>query len=126
MSDRLCIHSNYTIQVVVSARDLMACCTACGNGCFGGTPLDGWTYWITTGLVTGGEYNTTEVSLVEFYVFLFIIIILYFFRVARIIHYRDANIMDLVVTNQNVGVILQLPNVSTLAMLTLLLVFQVH
>lgn len=32
MSDRICIASNGTIQVVLSADDLLSCCRSCGNG----------------------------------------------------------------------------------------------
>ena len=61
MSDRLCIHSvNHTIQERVSAQDLLACCTECGNGCFGGLPGAAWYHWHSSGIVTGGDYGSNE------------------------------------------------------------------
>uniref|UniRef100_A0A182ILU3 Peptidase C1A papain C-terminal domain-containing protein n=1 Tax=Anopheles atroparvus TaxID=41427 RepID=A0A182ILU3_ANOAO len=51
MSDRVCIHSNGTINVALAAEDLMGCCVDCGNGCEGGF-LDGtsFQYWVDAGL----------------------------------------------------------------------------
>ncbi|XP_052866048.1 cathepsin B-like [Anopheles cruzii] len=61
MSDRICIHSNATINVALAAEDLMGCCVNCGNGCNGGF-LDGasFQYWVDVGLVSGGAYNSTD------------------------------------------------------------------
>jgi len=36
MTDRICILSNATSMVHLSAEDMTACCTDCGNGCDGG------------------------------------------------------------------------------------------
>jgi len=58
MSDRYCIHNNQ--QVHLSANDLTACCSSCGFGCDGGDPGSAWDYWVATGLVTGGQYNTNQ------------------------------------------------------------------
>ncbi|OQV13907.1 Cathepsin B [Hypsibius exemplaris] len=58
MSDRLCIHNN--LQIHVSAEDLMTCCSSCGFGCDGGFPGAAWDYWVSDGLVTGGQYNSSE------------------------------------------------------------------
>lgn len=63
MSDRICIHSNQTKQVYISAEDLMACCygfSACGMGCNGGYIDFPWDYWRTNGIVTGGLYNSSQ------------------------------------------------------------------
>lgn len=63
MSDRICIHSNQTQQVYVSADDLIGCCSDCspGDGCIGAFDLTtGWVYWQTTGIVTGGLYNSSQ------------------------------------------------------------------
>ncbi|CAD5207339.1 unnamed protein product [Bursaphelenchus okinawaensis] len=57
MSDRICIHSNGTKQVDVSADDLISCCKFCGLGCFGGAPEAAWVYYMTKGLVSGGAYG---------------------------------------------------------------------
>ncbi|KAJ8968625.1 hypothetical protein NQ314_002205 [Rhamnusium bicolor] len=59
MTDRICIHSDAKNQVSVSAEDLLTCCTACGRGCNGGTLGASWSYWVKSGIVTGGAYHTT-------------------------------------------------------------------
>ncbi|XP_060520062.1 cathepsin B-like [Cylas formicarius] len=59
MSDRICIFSNQTKQVYVSAQDLTTCCTECGD-CQGGFAILAWTYWEDSGIVTGGLYNRTD------------------------------------------------------------------
>lgn len=59
MTDRYCIHSNGTQTPRISAEDLLSCCgSQCGQGCFGGNHAMAWHYWITTGIVTGGEYGS--------------------------------------------------------------------
>jgi len=60
MSDRICISSNATTVVRISAEDLLACCFECGYGCDGGYPESTWEYFMETGLVTGGGYNSKE------------------------------------------------------------------
>lgn len=65
MSDRICIKSNATIHLSVSAEDLMECCSACGRGCNGGYPAEAWLYWQNTGIVTGGAYGSHEVILLK-------------------------------------------------------------
>ena len=60
MSDRLCIHSNSTIQTRVSAIHLVSCCSDCGNGCNGGWPIAAFEFWETFGIPSGGLYNTTD------------------------------------------------------------------
>nr|XP_023023227.1 cathepsin B-like [Leptinotarsa decemlineata] len=59
MSDRICIHSNGKKQISVSDEDLVSCCSECGDGCYGGIPIEAWTYWQERGLVSGGPYNST-------------------------------------------------------------------
>ncbi|KAJ8926212.1 hypothetical protein NQ314_021432 [Rhamnusium bicolor] len=59
MSDRICIHSGGKSQVSVSAEDLLTCCSACGYGCDGGYLDAAWSYWVKSGIVTGGPYHTT-------------------------------------------------------------------
>ena len=63
MSDRICIHSDAKVKVLISAEDLMDCCTQCG-GCNGGWTYDAWEYWGKTGIVTGGLYGTKDVSVI--------------------------------------------------------------
>ncbi|CAH1102449.1 unnamed protein product [Psylliodes chrysocephalus] len=59
ISDRRCIASGGSLQVPVSAEDLISCCYACGFGCDGGFMYSAWDYWIHTGIVTGGSYNSS-------------------------------------------------------------------
>ena len=47
--------SRHTIDLFSSA-----CCSACGFGCDGGFPQAAWSYFKTSGLVTGGNYNTQQ------------------------------------------------------------------
>jgi len=60
MSDRICIASMGAKNFHISAEDLVACCDACGFGCEGGFPQAAWSYYKSTGLVTGGNYNTKQ------------------------------------------------------------------
>lgn len=61
MTDRTCIKSNGTKNFHFSAEDLMTCCKGeCGNGCNGGYPAGAWQYWESKGIVSGGQYNTSE------------------------------------------------------------------
>jgi cathepsin B len=57
MTDRICINSNGTSKIHLSAEDMTACCTDCGNGCDGGNPAAAWNYWQQTGVVDGGNYG---------------------------------------------------------------------
>ncbi|KJE98150.1 cathepsin B [Capsaspora owczarzaki ATCC 30864] len=59
MSDRICIASNATKIVRLSASDLLSCCTSCGDGCDGGQLGPSWDYYKNKGIVTGYLYNTT-------------------------------------------------------------------
>jgi len=56
-TDRICIETNATQQIMISANDLTACCSACGFGCGGGYLPAAWSYLTTTGIVSGGNYN---------------------------------------------------------------------
>lgn len=60
ISDRICIHSNNKNQVHVSAIDLVTCCHLCGFGCEGGFPGSAWSYWVSSGLVSGGNFNSHQ------------------------------------------------------------------
>ncbi|KAH7706080.1 Protein CPR-6 c [Aphelenchoides avenae] len=60
MSDRICIASNGTVQVSLSADDLMTCFSG-ANGCNGAHELlPAWQYWVTDGIVTGSNYTAKE------------------------------------------------------------------
>lgn len=58
MSDRICIASNATVHAHVSAEELLACCESCGMGCNGGFPGAAWEFFVNSGIVTGGQYNS--------------------------------------------------------------------
>jgi cathepsin B len=58
MSDRICIQSNATRKILVSAQDLLTCGDA--GGCDGGWPDFAWMAWTSDGIVTGGLYNNTD------------------------------------------------------------------
>ena len=60
MSDRICILGNHK-NAHISAENLVSCCgDDCGYGCEGGYPDAAWTYWVDNGIVTGGNFNTSE------------------------------------------------------------------
>ena len=64
MSDRYCTYSDQKLtNVQVSAEDLLSCCQGlffgCGFGCNGGQPNRAWSFWVNTGLVTGGLFNSS-------------------------------------------------------------------
>lgn len=59
ISDRYCIFSNGKLKFEISAEDLVTCCDLCGFGCNGGFPGEAWRYWVKTGIVTGGLYNSS-------------------------------------------------------------------
>ena len=56
-SDRMCIQTNGSIQVPLSAQ--ATCFCAESNGCGGGTLYTPWAYIQSSGVVTGGQYNGT-------------------------------------------------------------------
>jgi cathepsin B len=57
MTDRVCIATNGTKNIHLSAQDLTSCCGSCGMGCNGGYPSAAWSYWVHSGLVSGGNYG---------------------------------------------------------------------
>ncbi|XP_017769146.1 PREDICTED: cathepsin B [Nicrophorus vespilloides] len=60
MSDRVCIHSNGQVNFRFSADDLVSCCWTCGMGCNGGFPGAAWHYWVRSGIVSGGTYDSHQ------------------------------------------------------------------
>ncbi|VEN46127.1 unnamed protein product [Callosobruchus maculatus] len=60
MSDRVCIHSDQKSQLRISAADILECCKTCGEGCNGGYIDEAFYYWNDLGVVSGGEFNTTD------------------------------------------------------------------
>jgi cathepsin B len=63
MTDRLCIATNGKVEFQFSPEDLLSCCTECGDGCDGGSPSKAWAYWMSSGIVSGGDYQSQQVSL---------------------------------------------------------------
>jgi len=57
MTDRICIASKGQLSPHLSAEDMLSCCDECGFGCDGGFPGAAWDYWVSSGVVTGGNYN---------------------------------------------------------------------
>jgi len=60
MSDRICIHSKGAVNAHLSAENLVSCCYTCGFGCNGGFPGAAWSYWVKKGIVTGGNFNSSQ------------------------------------------------------------------
>ncbi|CAH1645473.1 unnamed protein product [Spodoptera littoralis] len=60
MTDRYCIYSDGKQHFHFSAQDLLTCCDICGSGCNGGYPSAAWYYWESNGIVSGGNYNSSE------------------------------------------------------------------
>jgi len=59
--DRLCVATNGSFNQLLSIDELTFCCgKSCGNGCFGGIPYKAWEYFINHGVVTGGNYGTSD------------------------------------------------------------------
>ncbi|VDO97056.1 unnamed protein product [Soboliphyme baturini] len=59
ISDRICIASKGAKIRRISARDLLSCCKLCGMGCNGGWPTAAWMFYVSRGIVTGGDYNSS-------------------------------------------------------------------
>jgi len=57
MTDRTCIQSNGAQKPHLSAEDMNSCCWFCGAGCDGGDPGSAWSYWVSSGVVDGGNYQ---------------------------------------------------------------------
>jgi len=60
-NDRMCIEHNVTTEF--SAQDTASCCNLFGgcfgsSGCDGGIPSEAWSYFTSTGVVSGGDYDT--------------------------------------------------------------------
>ncbi|KAJ8728192.1 hypothetical protein PYW08_016577 [Mythimna loreyi] len=60
MTDRYCIYSNGTKHFYFSAQDMVSCGGSHGDGCNGGVSLMAWIYWVDNGIVSGGDYNSSE------------------------------------------------------------------
>lgn len=51
ISDRFCTYGGPS-NLLISAANLLECCSYCGQGCGGGDPALAWLYWSTSGLVS--------------------------------------------------------------------------
>ncbi|XP_063917056.1 cathepsin B-like [Zophobas morio] len=60
ITDRQCIATNGTVEFEFSPEELISCCLDCGDGCDGGYHYKAFEYWISEGLVSGGDYNSNE------------------------------------------------------------------
>jgi cathepsin B len=60
MTDRYCIAHKGKSLFRFSAENLVSCCDECGSGCNGGFPSAAWEYWVETGIVSGGPYNSNN------------------------------------------------------------------
>ncbi|KAH0821918.1 hypothetical protein GEV33_000873 [Tenebrio molitor] len=58
MSDRLCIATDGKVKFQFSPEDLLSCCKECGDGCDGGSSATAWAYWMNSGIVSGGDYQS--------------------------------------------------------------------
>lgn len=60
ISDRTCISSGGKIKLLLSVEDILSCCGfSCGDGCDGGYPDAALSYWVKSGVVTGGDFGDT-------------------------------------------------------------------
>lgn len=59
-SDRTCIAGGSKADFDISPEDLLACCSTCGFGCNGGYPIMAMNWWVSQGIVTGGNYGSNE------------------------------------------------------------------
>ncbi|KAL1422079.1 hypothetical protein MTO96_003887 [Rhipicephalus appendiculatus] len=62
ISDRICIHTKGSVQVNISAQDLLTCCRYCSSGCKGGVPMIAWYFYKDKGIVTGGLYDVARAT----------------------------------------------------------------
>lgn len=60
MSDRTCIETNAKVKTLVSSKDILSCCAACGFGCEGGWPDEAFQFWKNTGVVSGSGYKADQ------------------------------------------------------------------
>lgn len=61
LTDRICIHANGAQNPHISAENLLSCCGFwCGFGCHGGYPSGAWGFFESTGIVTGGSWNSSK------------------------------------------------------------------
>ena len=58
-SDRMCIATNGTIALPLSAQDTCFCASG-QPGCAGGDPSDAWNYILGSGVVTGGQQTGSK------------------------------------------------------------------
>lgn len=59
----MCIASKGKFNKMLSAEELISCCTTCGEGCFGGYDDHAWKHLKSEGIVTGGDFGSNEVCI---------------------------------------------------------------
>ncbi|UMM33860.1 hypothetical protein L5515_007181 [Caenorhabditis briggsae] len=58
ISDRICIVTKGARQPIISPTDMLDCCGEyCGYGCDGGYSIQALRWWVSNGVVTGGDYQ---------------------------------------------------------------------
>merc|ERR550537_1250321 len=57
MTDRICIESNASASIHLSAADVTSCDHLGDMGCNGGVPSTAYTYYRLSGIVDGGNYG---------------------------------------------------------------------
>ena len=60
-TDRICIETNATITDMISANDLLACCSECGFGCGGGYLPSAWNYVSSSDTYRAEDATTVHV-----------------------------------------------------------------
>lgn len=62
MSNRICIQTNGTQKVRISATNILSCCGYDWQcyGCGGGSPSQAFKYWSQNGVVTGGAFGSKQ------------------------------------------------------------------
>lgn len=61
-NDRKCISTGGQVTIPFSTQDTTSCCNMFGgcfgsSGCNGGIPAEAWSYFVNTGVVSGGGYE---------------------------------------------------------------------
>jgi len=59
-SDRTCIKTGQAADPDISPEDMNSCCKTCGFGCNGGYPIMAMNWWVSNGIVTGGNYGSND------------------------------------------------------------------
>lgn len=85
----MCVLTDGEFNQLLSPEELTFCCHLCGFGCHGGYPIQAWKFFKRHGLVTGGNYNTSEVNININIILLFII--LFILILILIVHSKNVD-----------------------------------